>query len=397
MDKRPLVLSLLFAGTISLACHGIAAAEEETQAPVPGCESAAEYTVKQGDTLWGISGSKLSDPYKWEKVWKDNPSIKDPDFILPGEKINIVGGVCPSEKKAEGTGVTPSSAPAAGGSKITQAQDQEDNSIFVRPGRGERKQPREDGRIIDEAKTFKAPLATEAQILSAGFILDKIVSLGVKISGGAMGEKEMYSQGDEIFIKVSGKMAPGERYLSFNPGAEVKDPVTGKRIGTIIEATGVILLKEKREKFFLATVEMNFSTIGRDDSLMLMPRFAPIYESIPDNTGRKGASGFVAAIEGGQTTALTGHVIYITIGSKSGMKAGDVVDITRAGLVVPAKSESNGLVSKVLSGLDLNMENLPEQKVGEGMVLSVQDNTATVKVSNVTEQIIPGYRVVYKN
>jgi LysM repeat protein len=390
MDKRPLIFSLLFAGTISLACHGIAAAEE-TQAPAPGCETAAEYTVKQGDTLWGISGSKLSDPFKWEKVWKDNPSIKDPDFILPGEKIKIVGGVCADEKKAEGTG----EAPSAGGAKSGQAQA--DSSVFVRPGRGERKQPREDSRVIEEEKPAKAPIATEAQILSAGFILDKIVSLGVKISGSSMGEKEMYSQGDDIFIKASGKMAPGERYLSFNPGAEVKDPVTGKRIGTVIEATGVILLKEKREKFFLATVETNFSTIGKEDSLMLKPSFAPIMEPTLGNTGQKGVYGFVAAIEGGQETALTGHVIYITIGSKSGVKAGDVLDIKRTGKVVPVKSEADGVVSKVLSGLDLNMENLPEQKVGEGMVLSVQDNTATVKVSNVTEQITPGYRVVYKN
>ena len=48
-----------------------------------------DYTVKKGDTLWDISNNELKDPFLWPKVWKENPDIKNPDLIYPGQKIRI--------------------------------------------------------------------------------------------------------------------------------------------------------------------------------------------------------------------------------------------------------------------------------------------------------------------
>jgi len=48
----------------------------------------SSYTVKPGDTLWGISkshGVNLND------VIKANPQIKNPDLIYPGQSVNIPG------------------------------------------------------------------------------------------------------------------------------------------------------------------------------------------------------------------------------------------------------------------------------------------------------------------
>jgi nucleoid-associated protein YgaU len=55
-------------------------------------------TVEPGETLWTIAARELGDPAAWRKLWKNNPSIQDPNVIHAGTKITIVQGVAVAAK-----------------------------------------------------------------------------------------------------------------------------------------------------------------------------------------------------------------------------------------------------------------------------------------------------------
>ncbi len=292
-----------------------------------------QYSIKKGDTLWSISGSKLNDHFQWPLIWKENAGIKNPDRIYPGQRINIPALV-PSASEGPVTAVTP--APAA---LVPEKEKIEKKSALRKAAPGE--------EIITPIK--KSYLFTKEEMISSGFMTKKVPSVGdVR---GPVGERALIATGDDVYINLSAPPAVGDKFIVAGV-LKIDNPLTGKFAGYLIEPHGIAVVNGENAGLVRATITRTYERVGHGDILI---KYVKPEQPLWDTQRKPAVEGHVLALEKRRLLGSGMDIIYLDKGKAQGLEAGDLLQ-TKTG------PDTNAIIQIVTVQPDFATATIKESK-----------------------------------
>lgn len=275
-------------------------------------ETGFYYTVQPGDTLWDLSQRFNDSPWLWSDVWSQNPQIRNPHIIYPGQKIRLL-----------------------------LRQDIEDHdqttltdNIFEKP--------------LEEF--FQEPVFYRySPIESIGFILQHPLDPDASILKTS-DDKELIDFGDMVFIKYLQKDSfnAGEKYFTYQTISPVIHPETGKDLGTQYLFTGVVEITRVEPDFAVANVIKTYRAMQRGNYLMPYKSRSP---EIPITESRHGLYGNIVASEKLMRLFGDDTIVFIDKGSADGTKPGQIYPVFKQDMAhIEGKHKEKVQLSPIVLG-----------------------------------------------
>lgn len=309
------------------------------------------YTIKKGDTLWGISQRFLKDPYYWPNLWANNPELPNPHFIYPGQKLAIYDGrieIVPAAP--EPAAATPPTAepepPAATPAQVTTTAP---------------------GEVMVKTLGGNEGFISATDLHGLGTIVDTVDN------------RIMITRGDTVFIRMNDLKAttPGMVFSLFAVGDEVKHPVTGEPIGYHVNNLGTVQIVAVNTSVATGKITEATREITRGAGLR---SYQPPRREVALKKADKALSGTIVAAGGNQLTLGQFDVIYLDLGSRDGLAVGNLLNISR----------QREVTEEALGGKELK---LPDVLLGSAVVLNCEPTTASALVLKSTAPMFRGDRV----
>lgn len=302
--------ALCSAAIISLALGSAPASADEIrlQDNAPG-----RYVVVQGDTLWGISGKFLKDPWRWPDIWKLNKAeIRDPHWIFPGDVIilDTVDGQ-PSLRL------------------LGNAQND-----------GLRRQIKLEPRIRFSPKPRQAaptiPTAVIEPFLNRPLIVDEQEFKDAPRIALGPDDKLVMSPGDRAYA-VGLDSDAGETMQSFRGDKPVVDPVTKEVLGYEVTYTGELVVLETGDVSTLRVTKAGQEIRIGD---RLLPRPSREYPNYVPRTPQWEVEGQVLSSLGGVKDIGPYATVLVNLGERDNMELGHLLHIFRAPREVKKESRN---------------------------------------------------------
>ncbi|HHS2013908.1 TPA: LysM peptidoglycan-binding domain-containing protein [Neisseria meningitidis] len=376
MQRR--IITLLCAAGMAFSTQTLAAnLEVRPNAP-------ERYTVKQGDTLWGISGKYLYSPWQWGRLWDANrDQIHNPDLIYPDQVLvlrHVDGEPRLGLEQTDGIPVVKMSPDKEVSGYGIPAIDVNFYRIFMRHP-----------QIVSRKETAAAP----------------------RLLSGPEG-RLLYTKGTRVYTK--GLKEPG-RYLTYRINKNITDPDTGKFLGQEVAFSGIVRsldytdsVLEQRSKqagerpkdneYHTRThplitplrtpsiqplvVETAISEIQQGDYLMKMPEDTDRFNMIPHEPSRPVQAKIVSVFEG---TGVAGQFQTITIdkGEADGLDKGTVLSLYKRNKVMKVDL-SNNLAQAPKSKDTVELISTPAEEVGLAMVYRTSEHlSSAIILENISD------------
>jgi len=257
------------------------------------------HIVVRGDTLWGISGKFLKQPWRWPEIWNMNKAeIKNPHWIYPGDIILLdYSSGKPRLKIAKAVGGT--------------------------TGNG-RLQPKIYSEAVQQVIPSIPPNAIEP-FISQPLVIEPGEHDNVARIVASQEDRMFMGAGDTAF--ASG--IPDARVINWNvfrKGKPLKDPDTGEVIGHEAFFLGNAKLIQPGEPAALRIV-LAKEEIGRGDRLLPAPP-AEIIAYAPHRPDQE-IAGKVMSIYGAVNEGGTSSVVSINRGRNDSLEVGHVLALFR--------------------------------------------------------------------
>ena len=307
------------------------------------------YVVKKGDTLWDIAAEYFADPEKWLKIWEHNLQVTNPDLIYPGNEI-----------------------------WLRYKPAQQAKPVAPKP---ERETVKLEPRIIYKPVQRLEEVADTGILLTALARQDFIHPDAMEGAGHILDSEDdrlNYGANDRVYLSLEDDAVPGTIYDIYRTGDPIFNLEVSKRVpeGFLVKHLGRVEVTSIESGVYRGTILEAFEEIGRTDRLKLSK---PIDFVIQPDYPSKEMEGRVMYIRDDAAEAGQGQVIGINLGENEKLKAGSVLAVYKKGRVIQDK------VYK-----EKTMQQLPDERIGEIIILAPQERASIALVTRSTSPINKG-------
>jgi hypothetical protein len=362
-----------------------ATAQQVSERGIPMSELAPNapdtYTVKRGDTLWGISGLYLKRPWRWPELWGMNlKSIPNPHLIYPGQTLYLDKDGSFARLRTTPPGVS----------------DMEPQTVRVSP------RTRSDSLASTALPTLKPhliepflvePLVVDAEVLQRA---PRIVATTEDRVLMASGDRA-YARGDAASPL---RAEPGEPrfFRVFRDAVAMKDPVSGEILGYEAQYLGKAELVRgesfedlpngkggRMQEYVPATVDLTGTKEEIRAGDRLLPAPERVFTSYTPRAPLMEVDARVVSIYGSFSAAYAAQnqVVAINMGSQDGIEPGHVLSLLTKGDRIKDTTDAGKPMIK-----------LPSESNGTAMVFRTFDRVSYALLLEIRSGVRVGDRLV---